>query len=299
MTRLAWLAVAWCAVQAALADGPRALPDPVVMMWQVAGEDPASGFAELAALGVNTVQSFGLAWTKPDYVERYLAAAESAGIAVIPFIGDRPRDPARSCGLPAAGADFIRRHRESSAIVAWHSADEPSLREVSRECQRRLYAEIKAIDPARPVLVSINYTTQREYDGYFAEDAFDVLDLHKYVNPRVGRSQRNLVELFRRNRKKAYPVIMTLRAFDAPAKPLRLDMREGGLAAQYRFFIEESGITRNVGFYGWDLSSNLGIPRVPWLRREFEALMRDRIRPAAAPPLPGSTESAGHRCRSR
>lgn len=305
MKRLTSIAAALCIAQAVCAAEPRRLPDPIVMMWQVAGEDPESDFKELLGLGVNTVQSFGLSRKPEEYVERYLAAAEASGMAVIPFVGDPPLNPHPICGLTEEGADFVRRHLASPAIVAWHTADEPSLRHVSRACQRQRYASVKALDPGRPVLVSTNFTKQAEYDEYFDEAAFDILDLHKYVNPHVAKSQRDLIAVFRKNRKKSYPVIMTFRAFNAPARPLRFDMREGDLRAQYRYFVEEAGITRNIGFYGWNLTKNLGIAQVPWMRREFETLMREKIRPVeqqrkpAAPPSHPCPPNSGRKAAGK
>lgn len=258
--------------------GARPLSDPIVMMWQVAGDDPAADFGVLRALGVNTVQSFNLVARPQDYVQRYLAAAEAAGMAVIPFIGNRKTDRGDPCELPEAGRQFILRHRSSAAVVAWHSADEPELRGTPRVCQVRLYAEIKSLDPGRPVLLSATFSSQEQYDEYFTEDAFDILDLHKYVNLRVASPQREMVRLFRENRKRSYPVIVTLRAFDSPGKFWRFDMDDGDLIDQYRYFIEEEGLTRNVGFYGWNLAPNLGIASLPALRREFERLMREKFR---------------------
>jgi hypothetical protein len=275
--RITILLVALGAAREAAPGEARPLPDPIVMMWQVAGADPASDIGALRELGVNTVQSFSLVARPQDYVERYLAAAETAGMGVIPFVGNRKTDRGDPCELPEAGIQFILRHRSSAAIVAWHSADEPELRDIPKACQVRLYARIKALDATRPVLVSANLTSQEEYDTYFAEDAFDILDLHKYVNWRVASPQRDLVRLFRENRRRSYPVIVTLRAFDSPHKFWRFDMDEGDLLGQYRYFFEEERLTRNVGFYGWNLSPNRGIADLPALRSEFERLMREQV----------------------
>jgi hypothetical protein len=253
------------------------LPDPIVMMWQVTGEKPAADFATLKSLGVNVVQSFGLARMPQAYVDEYLRAAGNAGLGVIPYVGARKSDAETGCGLSLAGAEFIRRVRSSPAIVAWHSADEPALRGITKECQARLYDDIKALDPARAVLVSVNFTSQADYDEFFAEDSFDILDLHKYVNWKVGKPQRELVRLFEANHKRSYPVIVTLRAFDSPGKFWRLDMRAGSLLTQYRYFFEQARLTPHIGFYGWNLSPNVGLANLPDLRAEFERLMREKV----------------------
>lgn len=256
----------------------RPLPNPIVMMWQVLGEDPAAEFRTLKDLGINTVQAFHLKEKPPAYVEAYLRAAEAADMAVIPFIGPQMEGSGDKCNVPDSGKDFIHRYGASPAIVAWHSADEPALREVSKHCQIQLYSQIKALDPDRPVFLSTNFARQSEYDEYFTEGGFDILDLHRYVNPDVGVGQRNLIELFKRNHRRSYPVIVTMRAFNAPLHARRMDLGKGDLVSQYRYFFEDAPVTRNMGFYGWDLTPSVGIPKIPELRAEFEQLMRTKIR---------------------
>jgi hypothetical protein len=298
MSRCARARPGWIALLAATAGlasqaGPgeaAPLPDPVVMMWQVAGDDPAADFGVLASLGVNTVQSFNLASRPQEYVERYLRAAEAAGMAVVPFVGRRKDQPGDPCTLPESGRRFVERYRASAAIAAWHSVDEPGLRGISRDCQAALYAAIKSLDPARPVLLSANFTSQQEYDEFFSEAAFDVLDLHKYVNLGVGSGQHALVRLFRENRRRSYRVIVTLRAFNSPAKFWRFDMREGSLFSQYEYFFEDAKLTRDIGFYGWNLAPNVGLTKLPAQRAALERLMREKVR---ARPGPGAGEREG------
>jgi hypothetical protein len=103
---------------------------------------------------------------------------------------------------------------------------------------------MRAIDPKHPVLVSINFTKQQEYDGYFDERAFDILDLHKYPNPDVGPAQERLLSTFKQNRHRKYRVIVTLRAYEAPGKVRRQNMREGTLFQQYSFFFGPTGSAR-------------------------------------------------------
>ncbi len=280
MNRMILMFVALASLAVAAAGAPKPLPNPVVMMWQVLGDDPAGEFQTLKGLGINTVQAFHLKEKPPAYVDAYLRAAEAADMAVIPFIGPQMEGSGDKCNVPDSGKDFIRRYGSSAAIVAWHSADEPALRDVSKQCQTQLYSQIKALDPARPVFLSTNFSRQSEYDEYFTEASFDILDLHKYVNPQVGLGQRNLIELFRKNHRRSYPVIVTLRAFNAPLREKRVDLGNGDLRAQYQYFFESAPVTRNIGFYGWDLSPSVGITKIPALRSEFEQLMREKVRAA-------------------
>lgn len=258
---------------------PRSLPDPIVMMWQVTGDGFANDLPALRRMGINAVQSFALSKKPAAYVDEYLRAAEVAGLVVIPYVGINLQSAREQCELTQASADFVRRYASNPIIVAWHSADEPSNHGVSKACQARLYQKLKELDPKRPVMVSTNFTKQSEYDTYFSENAFDILDLHRYVNPGIARSQRNLVGLFRKNRTRTYPVIVTLRAFNAPQRVRRADMRKGDLMAQYRFFFEDERLGGNIGFYGWELAPNKGISQIPALQSEFEQLMREKVLP--------------------
>lgn len=272
---LLFVALGFYACEASAA--PKPLPKPIVLMWQVLGDNPADEFKTLKDLGVNTVQAFHLKEKPAAYVESYLRAAEAADMAVIVFIGPQMEGSGDKCNVPETGKDFIRRYGSSTAIVAWHSADEPALREVSKQCQIQLYSQIKALDADRPVFLSTNFARQSEYDQYFTESAFDILDLHRYVNPDISMGQRNLIELFKRNHTRSYPVIVTLRAFNAPLRAKRMDLGEGDLKAQYQYFFKDVPVTQNIGFYGWDLTPSVGLTKLPALRTEFEQVMRDKI----------------------
>jgi hypothetical protein len=253
------------------------LPPRIVMMWQVTGRDYAGDFRQLRQMGVNVAQSFALAGMEPAYVEGYFEAAEAAGIGVVAFIGNFVEGKDAGCALSAAGEDFVRAHAAAPALLAWHTVDEPVNHQVTKSCQRRLYEQVKSLDPRHPVLVSINFTKQREYDEYFEERAFDILDLHRYVNPAVGPAQQRLVDLFRQNRTRDYRVIVTLRAFDAPAKVRRQYLQEGTLFSQYQYFFETNGIGKDIGFYGWRLAPNLGISQIDWLKAEFGRLTNEKL----------------------
>lgn len=257
------------------------LPPRIVMMWQVTGRNYEADFREIRALGVNTVQSFALAGEDPAYVDGYLRAAGEAGLGVVPYLGKFIEGRDAGCALSAAGEDFVRARATAPALLAWHTVDEPANHGISKSCQRRIYERVKAIDPGHPVLVSVNFTKQREYDEYFDEGAFDILDLHRYPNPEVGPAQQRLLSTFRRNRSRDYRVIVTLRAFDAPAKVRRLDMRQGSLFEQYRYFFGADRVGQDVGFYGWRLAPNRGISQVEWLKAELLQLGQKEL--VAAP----------------
>jgi len=253
------------------------LPPRIVMMWQVTGRDYASDFREIKSMGANTVQSFALAGEDPAYVDGYLKAADEAGLGVVAFVGKFIDGQDDSCALSPAGADFVRSHAGAPALLAWHTVDEPTNHQITKACQRRIYDQMKAIDPKHPVLVSINFTKQQEYDGYFDERAFDILDLHKYPNPDVGPAQERLLSTFKQNRHRKYRVIVTLRAFDSPGKATRASMREGTLFQQYEYFFGRDKVGNDIGFYGWRLAPNRGIAQIDWLKAEFLRLKQDKL----------------------
>jgi hypothetical protein len=103
--------------------------------------------------------------------------------------------------------------------------------------------------------------------------------MHKYVNPAPGLSQQLLVRLFASNRTREYPVIITLRAYDAPHKEKRAPMTADSLNEQYEFFVTNPRLTRNVAFYGWDLSPSIGIKDDPALHGQFVKFMQG-VKPA-------------------
>jgi hypothetical protein len=278
---LLMVVAALCAPIAGLAAGPAVLQEPIVMMWQVTGDSAPAEMSGLAELGINTIQSFGLKNASPEYVSRYLNAAKESNLRVIPTLGSEGRGS--SCKLSKEGEDFLRRYAAHPAIAAWHGVDEPANGEISRTCQRAIYSRIKALDGKRPVMVSINFTSQGHYDEYFAEDAFDILDLHRYVNPAIAGAQANLLERFKKNKTREYPVIVTLRAFNAPEGLRRRDISPGSLRAQYKFFFEQHRVSANIGFYGWRLAPNQGITQIPWLQREFEDFARQAFEPRLQP----------------
>lgn len=246
---------------------------PIVLMWQVQQSGPHGDFALLRNLGVNAVQASKLATWPDAEIQAYLDGAHSERLKVFVYLGIFRQGDGPDCRYSDAGIRLIRTYQSHPAVYAWHSLDEPAGHGISRECQRALYDSIKALDPTRPVMVSSNTDDGDDYERYFEERAFDILEMHKYVNPHPSTAQERLLDLFRAHRSRDYPVIITLRAFNAPHKLARRPMTEGSLTEQYAFFFAEPPLTRNLGFYGWDLSPNRGLKNDPDLRRDFDALM--------------------------
>lgn len=262
------------------------LPERIVMMYQVTGKNYAKDFAELKSLGVNVAQSFSLSQMDPEYVDGYLAAAESAGIGVVINVAKFVEGKDANCALSSEGESFIQAHAAAPALLAWHTVDEAATHGITKQCQVRIYRQVKKLDPQHLVMASVNFTQQKDYDGYFDERAFDFLDLHRYVGTDVGPSQQRLIDVFRKNRKRDYRVIVTLRAFNAVADKVRRndqremkrqDMRGGALDAQYDYFFRKNKLGDDIGFYGWRLSNNLGISQLDWMKKDFERLAREDL----------------------
>jgi len=252
--------------------------EPIILMWQVQQSGPAGDFEILRSLGINAVQASRMATWPEGEVRAYLDGARQNGLKVFAYLGIFREGTGADCRYSEGAEKFIRAWRSHPAIFAWHSLDEPGSNHIAPDCQRALYRAIKALDPGRPVMLSSNNDDAGDFDRWFAEDAFDIFELHKYVNPRPADAQERMLQLLRTRRTRDYPVIITLRAYNAPHKPARLPMTEDSLREQYRFFIEGPGLTRNFGLYGWDLSRNRGIKSDPGIRRMFDDLMVDLAR---------------------
>lgn len=245
----------------------------IVLMWQV---HPNTGNEDLQFLsenGITHIQSFRVYLYNSLEIERYLNKAEEMGLGVIAYVGNHV-GTGLDCTYNKKSLDFVYRYKAHKSIVAWHILDEPANKKIGKDCQRSLYRLIKSIDPNKPAMISANNNSEIKYDKWFTEDAFDILELHYYVNPKPGRGQKNLVDFFLKNRKKSYQVIISFRAFNSPNKTGRVKMVPGSFNQQYSFFIENSGITSSFGFYGWDLNPNLGIKVIPSLLEEFKKLMQ-------------------------
>ena len=249
---------------------------PMVVMFQVQKDAPDGDFDTLAAAGVTHVQSFRLATWPDDIVRPYFDGAAKAGLGIIVALNPFLEGTDGSCRYQDAAFDFIRRYKDHPAHFGWQLVDEPAEHGITAACQRALYKEVKKLDPRPNILVTANNNSRAKYAEFFAEDAFDILEIHKYVNPSPSKAEQRLLDLFVEQRSREYPVIMTFRAFNSPHRERRVDMIPGSLEEQYQFFVVEPGLTRNYGFYGWDLSPNLGIKQLPALRVEFDAFMARR-----------------------
>ena len=83
----------------------------------------------------------------PAYVDGYLDAAQAAGVGVVAYIGGKVEGQGATCALSEAGAAFVKQHADAPAMLAWHTVDEPVNHKVTKECQRRLYEQVKLLDP--------------------------------------------------------------------------------------------------------------------------------------------------------
>ena len=249
--------------------------EPMVFMWQVQSDAPDGDFAYLADQGVSVVMAFRLVTWPDDVVTAYLDGADRAGLTVSAYLGLFRTGEASDCHFSPEGIDFVKRFKSHPAISMWHTIDEPAEHNVGKDCQRNLYRTVKKLDPNRPILMSTNNNTPNKYRKYFTEDAFDILEFHKYVNPEPGLKEEIMLQTFKMFRSSDYPLILTLRAFNSPHKERRIDMVPGSLKTQYQFFIRDPGLTRHFGFYGWDLAPNKGIKAIPELKQEFEDLMKE------------------------
>jgi hypothetical protein len=171
---------------------------------------------------------------------------------------------------------FILKWKDHPAIGAWHICDEPKERDISAANQVTLYQFVKEIDPLHPIMISTNVVSEKHFTKYFSDEAFDILDIHKYVNPDVSTAQRKQVQNLFKNTTKRFTVIATMRAYNAPiTKQKRKKMTDTSLREQYTFYVKESGL-QNIGFYGWALAPNRGIKDDPSIHSQFLELMRGR-----------------------
>jgi hypothetical protein len=155
----------------------------------------------------------------------------------------------------------------------WHTFDEPAGHKIPKSVQEAGYRFVKEVDAAHPVIVTMNASNEREYEDHFTEKAFDVLDVHKYVNPNIARGQMKQVELLKQHKKGRAPVMTTFRAYQgSELKTRRKAMADNTFDEQYDFYVKKSGI-RNIGFYGWALHPNKGISDDPELKEQWIAFM--------------------------
>ena len=253
---------------------------PHVFLWQVRAPITEEEMAQIKGYGVTTIQSFRLLDNTEDVIQDYLDLALKYELNVIVYLQrfvERLNDNT-GCHLNKKGRMMIEKYHQHNAIYAWHTLDEPAQHDWTRQCQQDLHDYVKSVDSTAKVMISTNIFTQEHYDQYFQPTAMDIMDLHKYSNPNANWKQIQMLELYEKNSpEKDIELIITLRAFNAPHKALRLDMSETSLIENYQKIFLDNGMTNNVGFYGWDLSTNVGIKRSEFIREQFLAVLNEHF----------------------
>lgn len=246
--------------------------EPFLVMWQVQKNTPDADLDLLAKYGIDYIQSFGLTQWSDAEIKTYLDRAQQRSMKVIVYLG-KLMTAAPQQRLTPDARKFIDTWKSHPGVGMWHVFDEPAGHKVPKPIQEAGYRFVKEADPSHPVLITMNAANEREYREYFTEKAFDVLDVHKYVNPNIARGQIKQVELLKDFKKGRAPLMTTFRAYDAPEwKTRRKAMTDNALDEQYDFYVKKSGI-RNIGFYGWALHPNKGIADDPELRTQWIAFM--------------------------
>ena len=247
-----------------------------VFLWQVQAPITDAEMAEIKQLGVTTIQSFGLLEKNKTDVQNYLDLALKYDLKVMAYLQRYVEriDENQGCRLNEKGKQMVKTYHQHKAIYAWHTLDEPVIHDWSKQCQQDLHDYIKSVDPNLKVMISTNIFRQEHYDDYFQPTALDIMDLHKYSNPIAGWKQLQMLELYKENQtKKNIELIITLRAYNAPHKKLRKDMTADSLIKNYNTLFRNNSLTESVGFYGWDLSTNLGIIKSDYIRQQFMTVL--------------------------
>ena len=243
-----------------------------VFLWQVKAPITDAQMKQIKDYGVTTIQSFRLLDKSESDVMNYLDLALKHDLKVMVYLQifvERIRG-SQGCRLNDRGRELLDKYHQHPAIYAWHTLDEPAQHDWSKQCQQDLHDYIKSVNPELNVMISTNIFTQEHYDNYFQPTAMDIIDLHKYSNPNAKWKQVQMLELFELNSAEYdIELIITLRAFNAPHKKLRLDMTSTSLVDNYNKLVRNNTLTKNLGFYGWDLSSNLGIKESAYIRAQF------------------------------
>lgn len=249
----------------------------IVLMWQVQKDVTDQDLAIMNGKGVNIIQSFRIRQWNEKEIASYLDRARTAGMKVIIPLTSFVKKKGNSWVVAPGMGDvaFIKKWKDNPALFAWQLFDEPANpdKRIPASVQEEAYRRIKVLDPKAVVYQSWNGTSDDHYRCCFSEDSFDILDIHAYVSDGIGKRQKKLLEEFRKHRMKTYPVVITLRVCDGP--DLKKDLPPDGLRNQYDFFFKKNKVTKNIGFYGWDLNPNRGINQVPDIMRQFKAINLD------------------------
>ena len=252
---------------------------PITLMWQVHPYSDIEELAELNAMGVTLVQSFSFFQSTQSQIDSFLSIADQKGVGVIPFVGvfiDFGND---RCKLSEVGKDILKKLSRYDAIYAWHTFDEPFFdKNATASCQLQVYEELKNLTPNIPVMISYNNSNRIHYLRNFTADAVDIVDLHKYSNPYPGKKQGELLNIAKSKFDFSQKtLIVTLRAFNSFGNSHE-PVTDDSMLAEYKYLFGENSLTNNMGFYGWHLSPNIGIKKLPHVRRQFEAIMKERMR---------------------
>ncbi len=231
----------------------------ICLMWQVPMDVSELEMDRMKWAGVTVVHHFNIARWNDAEIGDYLEKMRLCGLRVVIYVGELLAHEDNEWRISKRGRDFIEKWKNEPALYAWHTFDEPIAagRQALWHQQERVYRQLKSLDGLTPVMVSLNLTTRYHWENFFSEEAFDILDLHAYVNKGVGERQEKLISSFEDRRTGEYPVVVTLRAFNGWSG--RDDLSKSGLREQYNFFFMDRKTTRNVGFYGWRLGLYSGI----------------------------------------
>jgi len=243
-------------------------------MWQVQKDVTDQDLILLKKQGVNLIQSFSLFRWSDNEIKNFLDKIQRHSlpfvVSLCGFFKGEKGGPENLKNFYRC-ANFINKWKYHPAIKYWHTIDEPKNHHLSKEDQEQAYKFVKNLDPQRKILVSLNLTTQRDYNNYFTEKAFDILDIHAFVDPNISQRQRNLLDLIKKNKHDNYPIIITLRICNWSKWH---DLPNNSLQDQYNFFIKKGGLTNNYGFYGWELDPLKGISQVGYLKNQFIELIK-------------------------
>lgn len=131
---------------------------------------PLKDFAQVKALGFNTIQAWG---TKPAQARENLDAAQQAGLQVIL----EGVTYAANTGNLEAMLPVLKSFEKHPALLSWYLTDEPSGAEKLAWCDR-VYKYLQAVDPHHPVfMTSCSPTEFKRYapvTDIFAVDPYPI-----------------------------------------------------------------------------------------------------------------------------
>lgn len=249
----------------------------ILLMWQVHPNTGKDDLLKLRDMGVTTLQSFSLLNFELHDVEKYLELTSEIGLDVIAYLGPAiDYDDNGFCSIKNEWKLYLDTLARLESLFAWHTFDEPYFKAYAHtDCQISLYQELKRLYPKQKVFISLNNVRPAHYKTNFSIDAADIFDLHAYSNPNIGSRQ----EMMRKSAripllgKQLKPVIFTIRAFNDPSKNWK-NIDSDSLSRAVSFAIEMDGDFSGYGFYGWDLSPNIGINNIQDVEEILPSLIK-------------------------